>query len=376
MLYALVYWLLRRLIGLAAGSPGSRHNDVEVLILRHQLAVLRRQVSRPRLRQRDRLFMAALSRMLPRERWSAFLVRPQTLLWWHRELVRRKWTYRHRSPGGRLPIAQDVRDLILRMGRENPRWGCMRIKGELAKLGIAVSATAIRTILRRHGLGPAPRRSGPTWSEFLRAQAKGIIAVDFFTVETAWLHTLYVFFAIELRTRHVHLAAATRHPNSAWVTQQARNLSGRASLRFLIRDRDSKYTKSFDAVFAAEGITTILTPFQAPTANAFAERWVQTVRRECAAGPPGQPGVRRCGGLPAGAAGRAGMVAAAHARRAAGWFRVAEGPAASPGHPLTASAAWGAGRHAASAGAMNRSSGHWWCCQWRERLADRMLTML
>jgi putative transposase len=285
MLYALVYWLLRRLMGLVVGPLESRHNDVEVLVLRHQLAVLRRQVSRPRLRQRDRLLMATLSRLLPRERWSSFLVRPQTLLRWHRELVRRKWTYRHRSSGGRPPIAQDIRDLIVRMGGENPRWGCLRIKGELAKLGIAISATAIRTILRRHGLEPAPRRSGSTWSEFLRAQAKGIIAVDFFTVETAWLHTFYVLFAIELQTRHVHLAAATRHPNAAWVTQQARNLcfdlSERASLRFLIRDRDSKYTKSFDAVFAAEGITTILTPFQAPTANAFAERWVQTVRREC-----------------------------------------------------------------------------------------------
>lgn len=148
------------------------------------------------------------------------------------------------------------------------------------KLGITISATAIRTILRRRGLGPAPRGSGPTWSEFLRAQAKGIMAVDFFTVETAWLHTLYVL-AIELRTRHVHVAGATRHPNAAWVTQQARNLSEHAPLGFLIRDRDSKYTRSFDAVFAAEGITTILTPFQAPRANAFAERWVRTVRREC-----------------------------------------------------------------------------------------------
>jgi putative transposase len=281
MLCALIYWLLRRLIGLVAGSLESRHNDVEILVLRHQLAVLKRQVNRPRLRRRDRLLMAALSRMLPRERWSAFLVRPQTLLRWHRELVRRKWTYRHRSTGGRPPIAEDVRDLIVRMGRENPRWGCIRIKGELAKLGITVSATAIRMVLRRHGLGPAPRRSGPTWSEFLRVQAKGIIAVDFFTVETAWLHTLYVLFAIELRTRRVHLAGATRHPNAAWVTQQARNLSEHPPLRFLIRDRDSKFTESFDAVFAAEGITTVLTPFQAPQANAFAERWVGTVRREC-----------------------------------------------------------------------------------------------
>ncbi|HEY5990286.1 MAG TPA: hypothetical protein VIV12_28455, partial [Streptosporangiaceae bacterium] len=169
MLLALVYWLLRRLIGRAVGSLGSRHNDVEVLVLRHQLAVPRRQVGRPRLRQRDRLPMAALSRMLPHKRWSALLVRPQTLLGWHRELVRRKWTDRHRSIGGRPPIAQDVWDLILRMGRENPRWGCIRIRGELLKLGVRVSATKIRTLLRANGLGPAPRRSGPTWSEFLRS---------------------------------------------------------------------------------------------------------------------------------------------------------------------------------------------------------------
>jgi putative transposase len=144
-------------------------------------------------------------------------------------------------------------------GTGNPRWGCTRIRGELAKLGITVSATTIRMVLRRHGLGPAPRWSGPTWSEFLWVQAKGIMAVDFFTVETAWLHTLYVLFAIELRTRRVHVAGVTRHPNAAWVTQQARNLSELAPLRFLIRDRDSKFTESFDAVFAAEGITTILT---------------------------------------------------------------------------------------------------------------------
>jgi hypothetical protein len=213
------------------------------------------------------------------------VVRPQTLLRWHRELVRRKWTYRHRSPGGRPQVAAEVQELILRMGRENPRWGCLRIKGELAKLGIRVSATAIRTLLRRNGLGPAPRRAGPTWSEFLRGQARGILAVDFFTVETAWLRTLYVFFAIELRTRQVHLAGATRHPNALWVTQQARNLSvhlaERGSFRFLIRDRDSKHTSSFDAVFTADGARVVLTPFRCPRANAFAERWVRTVRREC-----------------------------------------------------------------------------------------------
>jgi transposase InsO family protein len=171
------------------------------------------------------------------------------------------------------------------MGKENPRWGCVRIKAELAKLGIRVSASAIRTLLRRHGLGPAPRRGGPTWAEFLRSQARGILATDFFTVETIWLRTLYVSFFIELGTRRVHLAGVTAHPDSGWVTQTARNLAwdlpGRGGFRYLIRDRDSKYTRSFDAVFAADGIQAILTPVRAPRANAFAERWVRTVRREC-----------------------------------------------------------------------------------------------
>jgi putative transposase len=283
MLFALLYLLLRRALRLAAGSASDVHNDIELIVLRHQLAVLKRQVGRPRLRRGDRLFMAALSRVLSRPRWSSF-VSPQTLLRWHRELVRRKWTYRRNATGGRPPLAADVRELIVRMGRENPRWGCVRIRGELAKLGIRVSATAIRTLLRRSGLGPAPRRSGPTWREFLSAQAGGILAADFFTVESIWLRTLYVCFVIELQSRRVHLGGATRNPASAWVTQQARNLSfglaGR-TFRFLIRDRDAKYASSFDTVFAGDGIEVILTPVQAPQANAFAERWVRTVRAEC-----------------------------------------------------------------------------------------------
>lgn len=161
----------------------------------------------------------------------------------------------------------------------------MRIKGELAKLGIRVSASAIRALLRRNGLGPAPRRGGPTWAEFLRSQARGILATDFFTVETIWLRTLYVSFVIELQTRRVHLAGVTADPDSGWVTQTARNLwwdlRGRGRFRHLIRDRDSRYTRSFDAVFAADGIEAILTPVRAPKANSFAERWVRTVRREC-----------------------------------------------------------------------------------------------
>jgi len=172
----------------------------------------------------------------------------------------------------------------MRMGRENPRWGCIRIQGELRKLGIRLGATTIRTLLRRAGIGPAPRRDGPTWTEFLRSQAEAIWACDFFTVETAWLRTLYVLFFIELGSRRVHLAGATTHPDSAWVTQQARNLAVAGELenvRYLVRDRDSKFTRSFDEVLATEDVTTIRTPIRSPRANAVAERFVRTVRAEC-----------------------------------------------------------------------------------------------
>jgi putative transposase len=285
LFFALVYLLLRRAVRMIAGTSNEQMStELEVVVLRHQLMVLRRQAGRPRLRRRDRLFMAAISRALPRARWSSFVVSPQTLLRWHRELVRRKWTYRRTSAGGRPPIGDEIRELILGMGWDNPRWGCVRIRGELAKLGIRVSATKIRTLLRVNGVGPAPRRDGPTWSEFLRAQAKGILAFDFFTVETLMLRTLYVLFAIELSSRRVHVLGVTRNPDSAWVTQQARNLAVGERLegiRFVIRDRDSKFSGPFDEVFRTEGANVIETPIRAPRANAFAERWVRTVRTEC-----------------------------------------------------------------------------------------------
>jgi hypothetical protein len=167
------------------------------------------------------------------------------------------------------------------MGRENPRWGCVRIRGELAKLGIWVSASAIRMLLRANGLGPAPRPDGPTWRVFLRSQAQGILALDFFTVETVWLRTLYVLFAIHLGSRRVHVLGVTRNPDSAWVTQQARNLAVGERLdrvRFLIRDRDSKFSGPFDEIFRSEGVSIVKTPIRAPRANGFAERWVRTVR--------------------------------------------------------------------------------------------------
>jgi transposase len=215
-----------------------------------------------------------------------FLVTPQTLLHWHRELVRHKWTYRNKRQPGRPPLDAEVVALVLRMARENPRWGCVRICGELRKLGIRVGATTIRTLLRRHGLGPAPRRCGPTWTQFLKAQAEGIVACDFFTVETIWLQTLDVLFFIQVSTRQVVGAGVTAQPDSSWVTQQARNatmeLNDRLlSTRFLLRDHDAKFTRAFDDVFRSEGAQVIRTPIRAPRANAHAERWVQTVRVEC-----------------------------------------------------------------------------------------------
>jgi hypothetical protein len=206
------------------------------------------------------------------------------LLRWHRDLVRRRWTYPHRP--GRRGLDPSVVDLVLRMARENPRWGYQRIAGECAKLGVAVSATSVRNILSRHRLGPAPRRNGPSWTQFLRVQAGGVLACDFLTVETVGLVRLYVLFVIELDRRRVWLAGVTANPTGVWVAQQARGLlmeMGARAGRFqlLIRDRDAKFTAAFDHVFTAEGIQVVRTPVRAPKANAYAERWVRTVRTEC-----------------------------------------------------------------------------------------------
>jgi putative transposase len=225
--------------------------------------------------------------VLPRQRWaSSFLVTPQTLLRWHRTLVRRKWTYGEERTPGRPLIDPQTAALILRMARENARWGCVRICGELRKLGIRVGATTIRTLLRRHGLGPAPRRTGPGWTQFLRAQVEGIAACDFFTVETIRLKTLYVLFFIHLSSRRVVLAGVTANPDSAWVTQQARNVvmdldDQDLAVRILLRDHDAKFSRGFDEVFGSAGGQVLRTPIRAPKANAYAERWIQTVRVEC-----------------------------------------------------------------------------------------------
>ncbi len=217
----LIVRLLTRLLVLSNADKGTK--DLEILVLRHQLRALRRKTGRPKLTAGDRVLLAAASRVLPRRRWvSSFLVKPPTLLRWRRTLVRRKWTYGKERAPGRPAIAPEVTALIVRMARDNPRWGCVRICGELRKLGIRVGATVIRSLLRRHGLGLAPRRSGPSWTQFLRLRP-GIVACDFFTVETIRLKTLYVLFFVHLGSRRVVLAGVTANPDSAWVSQQARN---------------------------------------------------------------------------------------------------------------------------------------------------------
>jgi len=276
--------LLRRLLGLAGLGPAPDAKDLEIAVLRHQVMVLERQVRRPRFTPSDRIVLAVLARLLPRDRWPVFLVTPSTLLRWHREFVARRWTYP--PTGQRRGLDPQVVEVVLRMARENPRWGYARIVGECRKLGLAVSATTVRRTLRRHRLGPAPRRGGAGWVQFVRAQAAGTLAVDFFTVETVGLVRLYVLFVLEVERRRVHLAGITAHPTGEWVVQAARNLlmdlGERAErFRFLVRDRDAKCTAGFDAVFAAAGVQVLKIPPQAATANAYAERWVRTVRAEC-----------------------------------------------------------------------------------------------
>jgi putative transposase len=286
MLSKLTYLTLCRSIQLLVLlARGDAAKDLEILVLRHQLAVLHRQAPRPRFEPADRALLAAISRAVPRARWSCFFVRPETLVRWHRRLVAGAWTYPNRG-AGRPPLDQELQQLIARLARENPRWGYQRIKGELLRLGIGVSATAIRTTLRRHGLDPTPRPTGGTWRAFLRQQAAGILACDFFTVDTICLRRLYVLYFIELATRRVHLAGVTSNPDDGWVAQQARNFflaaaEGGQRLRFVLRDRDAKFCRGFDDVFRAEGAEVLVTPVQAPNANAYAERWIRTVRAEC-----------------------------------------------------------------------------------------------
>jgi transposase InsO family protein len=273
-LFALV-WLLAR---------PRRSKEFEILILRHELAVLRRQSARPRLTRADRALLAALSRAVPRTVWTNLAVKPDTVLRWHRQLVARRWTYAHRKPG-RPPLERSLRELILRLARENSHWGYKRIVGELKGIGISVSATSVRKVLLAAGLQPAPERTRSSWRSFLRTQAATVLACDFLTVETAFLQRIYVLFFISLATRRIEYVACSSNPDGRWVAQQARNLvmqlDDQQPFRFLIHDRDAKFSHAFDEVFRSEGVKVIRTPVQAPNANAYAERWIRTLRTDC-----------------------------------------------------------------------------------------------
>jgi putative transposase len=278
----LIFCQLSAWIALLARSEASK--TAEILVLRHQVNVLRRQVGRPRPSWADRAFLSALARLLPKARRQTLFVTPGTLLRWHVDLVRRRWTGR-RQRSGRPPTSPSLRRVILRLAGENPDWGYRRIAGELVGMGRQVGASTVWAILKRAGIDPSPRRSGPTWTEFLRSQAHGILACDFFHCDTVLLTRLYCFAVVEHVNRRVYILGVTAHPTADWVCQQARNLimdlgDHVAQVKFLIRDRDSKYTSMFDAVFASEGIQIIKTPIRAPRANAIMERWIGSLRRE------------------------------------------------------------------------------------------------
>ena len=275
MIISVVYLLLRCL--LSCLTVLTRHQvskDAELLVLRHENAVLRRQIGRVRYEPADRLWLAALSRLVPRRRWGeVFMVTPATLLAWHRRLVTRKWDYTSRRHPGRPSTAAAIHKLVIRIATENPTWGGhRRVQGELVRLGHQIAASTVWQILHDAGIGPAPRRTGPTWKQFLTAQARGIIAVDFVHVDTVLLRRVYALIVIEHGTRRVHLAGITASPDGAWTTQAARNfLMGlgqrAATVKFLIRDRAGQFTSSFDAVFTAEGIRILASPPQAPRAK-------------------------------------------------------------------------------------------------------------
>jgi transposase InsO family protein len=284
----LLYKVTRKLISFPSVLLRSdAAKDAELLVLRHENAVLRRQLTGPvSYEPADRFWFAALSGLIPRLRWRhVFPVTPGTLLGWHRRFIAVKWDYSARRRTGRPPTTTAIKNLVLQLAGENPRWGHRRIQGELARLGHRIAASTVWEILHVAGIDPAPRRSGPTWREFLTAQAEGIIAADFFHIDTALGKRLYALAFLEHGTRRLHITGVTAHPTRDWTVQQARNLAAdlgvrMESLRFLLRDRDGKYGAAFDAVFQAEERDVITSAPRAPRMNSHCERVIGSIRRE------------------------------------------------------------------------------------------------
>jgi len=288
VILSLLYKVTRRLLSVPAVMlRRDSTKDAELLVLRHENAVLRRQVAGPvRYEPADRFWFAALSRLMPRRRWGdIFPVTPATLLAWHRTFTAAKWDYTARRRLGRPPTRSTIKKLVLRLAEENPQWGHRRIQGELARLGHRIGASTVWDILTAGGIGPAPRRRGPTWRQFLTSQAHAIIAVDFFHLDTALGTRLYALAFLEHGTRRLHIIGVTAHPSRDWTVQQARNLAADLgtrldSMRFLLRDRDNKYSPTFDAIFQAEEMNILKTAPRAPRMNAHCERIIRTLRSE------------------------------------------------------------------------------------------------
>jgi len=287
VIFSVVYLLARCLLGsLMVLARREVSKEAELLVLRHENAVLRRHAGRVRYEPADRVWLAALARLLPRRRWTEiFPITPATLLTWHRRLAASKYDTSNSRKPGRPPTVPGIARLVVRLAKENPLWGHRRIHGELTKLGVMVAPSTVWEILRAAGIDPAPRRAGPTWRQFLHAQAVGIVAVDFLLVDTVLLKRLYVLVFIEHGTRRMHLGGVTANPTGEWTVQQARNLAMSLGerfedIKFLLRDRGSNFTASFDAVFQATGARILRTAVQAPRMNATCERLVGTLRRE------------------------------------------------------------------------------------------------
>ena len=266
-----------------------RWKAAEILILRHQLAILqRRQPRRPKLNWADRALLAALLSVMPkaRRRRLWLLVTPDTIVRWHHAIVRRRWAARSkRGKTGRPATRRNIKALVRRLARENPEWGYRRIHGELAGLGVQVAASTVWEILKASGIDPSRRQVGPTWSQFLRSQAEAILACDFFTVDLLDGTQAYVLAVIEHATRRVRILGVTLHPTGQWTAQQARNLlmdlgEQADRVKFMIRDRGSNFTAAFDVVLADAGIRTVLCNIQTPRMNAITERWIGGCRRE------------------------------------------------------------------------------------------------